>query len=118
METISNDSLQPKDRGRIVKSSCSTKVLEMKSGEGKHFYSPTTNISRRYMPPHSKTMESNMSEEERVEGFVRQENQSQKSALGLTVRKGADSRKRNVDIVMPVKDAGNQVMASCRVPKG
>jgi hypothetical protein len=50
-----------------------------------------------------------MSEEERVEGFVHQENQSQKSALGLTVRKGADSWKRDVDIVMPVKYAENHI---------
>ena len=116
-ETTLSDSLQPKDRDHTVKSFCSTKVLGTKSVEDKRFYSPTTNISRHYTPLHSKTMESNMSEERRVEEFDHQGNQRQKSALDLTVRKDAGSLNQDADIDMLAKDAENRVMANRRAPR-
>jgi hypothetical protein len=58
-----------------------------------------------------------MSEEEGVEEYDHQENRRQKSALGSTVRRDADSQKRDADIDMPAKDVENRVMASRCVPK-
>lgn len=102
----------------MARSFYSTKVSEMKSAEGKHYYSPTITTSPHYTPPHSKMTESNTIGQEEVGKVDHQQSQRQKSVFGLTARKVADSQKQDVNTDMFAKDAEKQDMANCRVLKG